>query len=431
MSAVSAKFDAARVQQRPIVPIVIAQHVEDAAVIHGTRSRFVKAAHVQLAHLRRADLRLAAHLEGLQVAGERAWAMCESALENVTVGGVFVATLRAILDKKQDRLDRLFTLAQTIPEAGRGMTAAFGWVEADALRGVVVTLLNSSDPFTQRTGLAASGMHRVDPNLVAGRWIEHASPLVRARAMRVAGELGKIELVSALGRFVHDEDPECKFWAAYSSVLLGDRQAGLDVLRTFARIENPQRSRALDLVLQTSTLQEGQALGQELARDPANLRQTIRIAGVLGDPAYIPWLIQQMTNDAVARVAGESFSLITGADLAWLDLERKPPEVVAAEPTDAPDEANVEMDEDEGLPWPDAERIQRWIAQNGSRFPSGQRHFVGTPLAREQCIEVLKNGYQRQRILAAHHLCVLDPGSVLFEWRAPAWRQAKALAALV
>lgn len=428
MTAVSAKFEPARVQQRPIVPIVVMQHVEDAAVIHGTRSRLVTAPHVQLSHLRRADLRLAAHLDGLQVAGERAWELCESALENVTVGGVFVATVRAILDKRQDRLDRLFTLAQTIPEAQRGLTAAFGWVEADALRGVVVNFLNAPDPFVQQVGLAASAMHRVDPNLAASRRIEHASPLVRARALRAAGELGKRELVSAVARFVQDEAVECRFWAANAAVLLGDRRAAIDVLRTFAMSENPQRSRALDLLQQTLSLPEGHTFMQELMRDPANLRLAIRAAGVLGDPAYLPWLMEHMTNDAMARIAGESFSLITGADLAWLDLERKPPEQVTAGPSDVPDETNVEMDQDEGLPWPDAERIGRWLAQNGSRFPQGQRYFVGAPVTREHCIEVLRTGYQRQRILAAHHLCLLEPGSVLFEWRAPEWRQAQALA---
>lgn len=430
MDAVSARFEPARVQQRPIVPIVVMQHVEDAAVIHGTRSRFVTAPHLQLSHLRRADMRLAAHLHGLHVAGERAWELCASALETPTVGGVFVAGVRAILDKRQDRLDHLFTLARTIPEAQRGLLAAFGWVDADALRGVVVTLLNSADPFIQQAGLAASGMHRVDPNLAAGRWIEHASPLVRARALRVAGQLGKRELVSALARFVHDEDVECRFWAAHSAILLGDRQAAIDVLRTFGMTENPRRSRALDLVQQTLTLPQGHSLLQELMSDPANLRQAIRAAGVLGDPACIGWLIGQMTNDAIARVAGESFSLITGADLAWLDLERKPPDLVAAEPNDVPSDANVEMDEDEGLPWPDVERIERWWSRNSSRFASGQRYLVGAPVTREHCIEILKTGYQRQRILAAHHLCLLEPGSVLFEWRAPVWRQAQALAAL-
>ena len=169
---------------------------------------------------------------------------------------------------------------------------------------------------------------------------------------------------------------------------------------------------------------------RSLATDTAQLRWVIEGAGLVGDPTYVPWLMKHMSDDKLARLAGESFSLITGADLALLDLERKPPENFESGPNDDPNDANVAMDEDDGLPWPDAERVQRWWTQNSSGCMPGQRYFVGGLVTREHCIEVLRTGYQRQRILAAHHLCLLEPGSVLFEWRAPAWRQARALAAL-
>jgi hypothetical protein len=55
---------------------------------------------------------------------------------------------------------------------------------------------------------------------------------------------------------------------------------------------------------------------------------------------------------------------------------------------------------------------------------------MGKPVTREHCIDVLKNGYQRQRILAAHYLCLLDPGTPLFNTSAPAWRQQRLLAAM-
>jgi uncharacterized protein (TIGR02270 family) len=88
------------------------------------------------------------------------------------------------------------------------------------------------------------------------------------------------------------------------------------------------------------------------------------------------------------------------------------------------------MDADEGLPWPDPEKIEKWWAANESRFQKGTRYFMGKPVTREHCIDVLKNGYQRQRILAAHYLCLLDPGTPLFNTSAPAWRQQKLLATM-
>jgi hypothetical protein len=86
------------------------------------------------------------------------------------------------------------------------------------------------------------------------------------------------------------------------------------------------------------------------------------------------------------------------------------------------------MDEDGDLPWPDPVQVQRWWSQNQGRFTTGIRHFAGSPVAREQCVDVLQNGYQRQRIAASLHLCLLSPGASLFEWRAPASRQQHAVA---
>jgi uncharacterized protein (TIGR02270 family) len=88
------------------------------------------------------------------------------------------------------------------------------------------------------------------------------------------------------------------------------------------------------------------------------------------------------------------------------------------------------MDPDEGLPWPDVAKVERWWAANSGRFALGTRYFMGAPVTREHCIGVLKNGYQRQRILAAHYLCLLDPGTPLFNTSAPAWRQQRLLAKL-
>ncbi len=139
----------------------------------------------------------------------------------------------------------------------------------------------------------------------------------------------------------------------------------------------------------------------------------MRGTGLAGDPMYASWLIGHMSDDKLARLAGESFSMITGVDLAWLDLERNPPESFESGPNDDPDNSNVDMDEDEGLPWPDRAKVQTWWDQNGARFTTGVPHFMGAPVNSAHCIEVLKIGYQRQRVAAAHHLCLLNRGKTV------------------
>src|SRR5205085_11399091 len=89
---------------------------------------------------------------------------------------------------------------------------------------------------------------------------------------------------------------------------------------------------------------------------------------------------------------------------------------------------NVDVDVDGALPWPDAAKVERWWRDQSHRFHTGARYFMGAPVSREHCLHVLKAGYQRQRILAAHYLCLLEPGTPLFNTGAPAWRQQKLLA---
>jgi len=416
-------------QQPAIVPVIVQQHAEDAAVLHATRTALVTAAHVKLHHLRRCDDRLAAHLDGLSVAGEDVLEICAAALETPSAGAAFVAAVQALELRRQDWVQRLVVLAATVPECSAGLRSAFGWLQRDRLRGVVAELLGSAEADRRVTGIAASAMHRVDPGLIVARRLDDADPAVRARALRTAGELGKAELVSTLAA-IEDADPACQFWAAWSAVLLGDREDALEFLMSAAAVPGPLQPRAFQLVLQALPVNAAHDYLRGLAADPANARRLMRGAGLTGDPSYIPWLIGHMTDDKIARLAGESFSTITGLDLALLDLERKPPENLETGPNDDPEDANVDMDPDDGLPWPEQGLVQAWWSANGARFAAGTRYFMGAPVTRGHCIEVLKNGYQRQRIAAAYHLCLSHPGTQLFEWRAPAWRQSQELARL-
>lgn len=410
------------------LPYVVGQHCAESANLRNLRQTLVTAPDVTLPVLRRFDDRLAAHLDALVVAGELAWQSCEAALEVPSVGVVFTVAVRAIEDRQQRRLDRLFALNQAVVGIVDGLTSAFGWLEQEQLQGVVASLLASQEPLRRVVGIAACAMHRVDPGLVSARRIQDSSLDVRSRALRAAGEIGRYELVSTCAAGIADEEPHCQFWAAWSAVLLGDRNMALEALTSAGLTPGVHMARAFPLALQAKSVGAAHAVLQGLAKESDHYRWLMQGSGIVGDPTYVPWLIKQMADDKTARLAGEAFSLITGADLALLDLERKPPEDFKAGPNDDPDDPHVEMDPDDGLPWPDVERIQRWWSANGPRFQAGTRYFMGAPVTREHCIDVLKNGYQRQRVLAAHYLCLLEPGTPLFNTSAPAWRQQKLLA---
>jgi uncharacterized protein (TIGR02270 family) len=410
------------------IPVVILQHVEDAAILHATRTALCVAPHVALLHLRRFDDRLDAQLDGIEVAGEPAWSLSEAALAAPTAGVLFTVAAGCLQSANMQRLDRLLALAATHASGRREIASAFGWTEPGRLRGAVKRMLTSSIPLGRAVGVAACAVHRVDPGVVSARLLEDPDSAVRARALRCAGELGLRALVSTCAAAMNDDDKNCEFWAAWSAVLLGDRKTALQSLLETASVPGPLRRRAVQLAFLVVGLGEAVPLLRQFALDPVDARWLIRGAGLVGDPTYIPWLIGQMSEDSSARIAGEAFSFMTGTDLARLDLERKPPENFESGPNDDPNDPNTEMDEDDGLPWPDETRVQAWWTANSERFQPGTRYFMGEPLNRDNCLRVLKEGHQRQRSAAALYLSLLNPGTPLFEWRAPAWRQQRLLA---
>jgi uncharacterized protein (TIGR02270 family) len=412
-----------------IVPDIVQQHVDNAAALHHRRVRLVTAPHVALDGLRRLDERLEAHLSGLMMAGEYSWRLCDEALELPSRGSVFVSAVRAIHERHLERLERLYGLTQAVEETRGGLLAAYGWPGRDKLRGLVAALLGAVDPFKRFLGVAACSLHRVDPGLLSGRLLD-PDKSVRARALRLAGEVGYREGSARCTAVARDEDAEVGFWAARSAVLLGDRTAGLEVLIRAGLADGPHRRRAFRLSLQAMTQASAHRLLQDVAQAPGRLQWLIEGSGVSGNAAYVPWLVSHMRQLETARQAGEAFTLITGAGLAEHGLDHPRPEGFRSGPTDDPEDEHVEMDPDDDLPWPDVGKVEKWWAANASRFQKGVRYFVGAPVTRGHCIDVLKTGYQRQRILAAHYLCLVEPGTPLFNTSAPAWRQQRLLSTM-
>lgn len=413
----------------PVADVVL-QHTEEAAVLRNTRSFVVRGPHVKLHHLARQDERLAAHLDGMAEAGEFATGLAKAALERPGVGEAFAATVQAIGERDAAALERLLSLAEALPDAARGVVSAFGWVDAPSLRGIAARLLESPVAFRRQVGLASLAMHQADGGVAAADALTDADAALRSRALRVIAQQGHRWLLARCAAAMADEDPCCAWQAARAAVLLGERHRAVAALRDAASVPGELRARSLDLLLKLCEPGESHACLKALSQVPTASRMLLRGVGTAGDPHYVPWLIQQMQAPKLARLAGESFSFVTGLDLADARLERKPPEDLASGPGEDTDEDDIALDEDDGLPWPDPQRVSAWWSANSHRWQPGARCFMGAPPTAAHCLEVLGTGYQRQRAAAAEHLCLLRPGTWLFPTHAPAWRQMQWLDAM-
>ncbi|KKA09664.1 hypothetical protein VP02_03855 [Pseudomonas ogarae] len=411
-----------------MVPIssMIEQHAEEACFLILLHDHAVRAPHYDLDDLSKLDERIDAHLDGLRIAGSTGLETLLTQLGPHTVGEMFASVLLAFEAANAKGLSLLSEHLRSATETERGYLMALGWLDWERVSPWIERMLASPEPLFHRLGLAACGMHRQNPGPILLTELAHADPSVLARAARTAGELRRRDLLPTIRTHRLHENAATRFWANWATAQMGDEQA-LEPLRQFAEQPGEFQYRALCVLLAWQEREPSVAWIRQLVQDPRDRRIGIQALGLLGDPVCVPWLIQQMSDLPYARVAGEAFSLITGADLALLDLELQALPDFDAGPNDDPEDPNVAMDPDENLPWPDPQAIERWWQANSGHFPAGTRYMLGLAHSEHSFQQALIHGQQRQRIAAACGIARYRPNEVLFPTSAPAWRQKRLL----
>ncbi len=412
--------------QRQSIPVIVDRHAEDAAFLWLLRDAAVGSPHYTLKDLADLDNRLDAHIDGLRVAGQAGWDVCKVALEIGEPGEVFVAAVLAFDSSDGKQIDAVIETALLAPENFRALISALGWVDFQRISGLVQSFLGANSVTYRRLGIAAAAIHRQHPGPILQQSMESGDPLLRMRALKAAGELQCHDSVPMLREHWHSDDTLCAFWSAWSSLLLGDRQA-IEPLVSLMGVVTDFRSQTFRLVVRLLDGATAHNWLKDLWQVPTLQRHAVAGCGACGDPSYIPALIRQMEVPKLARVAGEAFTMITGVDLAYENLEGEEPEGFAAGPTENPEDEDVALDPDEDLPWPETALVQQWWGGNKDNFKPGTRYLVGQPVSQQQCVTVLGSGFQRQRSAAALELVLLQAGAPYFETRAPGFRQQRLL----
>ena len=400
--------------------------VEDAPFLWLAREAVARGPNGRLIDLVRYDERLTAYLDAIRVHRTSVGSAVKSEADR---GGPAADFLIASFSMMVGDLTFFNTLVEAELPAARvkAITAALAWAEREVAIRVIDQLSHSTDPLWRAIGIAALGTRRSDPGAILNAAFADPHPLVRARAYRTTGQLGRTDLMDRLAPGLKDHDLECRFWAAWAAARMGAIEP-LNLLADIACKSLPRADRALDLLLRGLDVPKANTWLREFAKLPGRQRSLIRATGVIGDPIYIPWLIERMAEPGTARTAGESFSMITGLDLAYRDLDRRPPADFQSGPSDDPADENVALDEDEHVPWPDPARIGRWWTANRSRFSAGTAYFLGAPKATADWLEALSDAFQRQRHAAALELAIRQPDKAMFEVRARGRLQRQLLA---
>jgi len=403
--------------EAPHIPLIVEVHAEDAAILWLQRDRAVDAPNFSRRFLSRLDERLEAHLDGLRVAGKAGWDIAKAAFEAAPEPGE--AFMCAVLAFEGRDPAAIATVLEAVAADGSGrlrraVASGLGWIEPGRLRGLVQPLLDDPRPAVRALGLAASSVHRGAPREQLARLLHDPAPEVRGEAAKLAGVMGRVELLAQILADPGTTEEEA-FLCARAAVLLGDRGSALAALRAVASQPGPRQRAALELfglAAPPDTVRHWLATlgaaGQPLA---------VQAAGLIGLPDLVPWLIEKMGDAKLARAAGQSLALITGVDLDDSDLSRPPPDDLPEAPNDDPADGRVALDPDEELSWPAPEAVAAWWRGQEGRFASGARYFLGQPASRAPFLSGFESGTQVQRRVAALALVCAAPGEVLANWR--------------
>lgn len=409
-----------------MIDTVIQQHSEEASFLWLLRNEAIEQPHYDLGDLAELDYRLDAHIDALRISGDAGWEICREALAVGEAGEVFTAAVLAFATGEIKRFQAILKVSSREPGLSKGFISAIGWLDWQQAEKIIHNFAISTSSDLRRMSLAACAIHRSTPGQVLIDSLSSDDFAVQARALKAVGELRLQELLPLLQDNFSVEERKCRFYAAWSAALLSDSGA-IAVLQDIAESDSEYVEKSSAMVLRSMKLEDSHGWLRELSQNKGKTRLSIQGVGVVGDPVSVPWLIEVMQMPEFARVASESFSMITGADLAYDNLAEDWPEGFEAGPSEDPEDENVEMDADENLPWPNVALIAKWWNEKKEGFRVGTRYLVGKPISAEYLQQVLRTGYQRQRAAAALELAILQPGMPLFEVRAPGFRQQKIL----
>lgn len=404
---------------------IIVQHAEEAAFLWRMRQLALVAPHYSLDSLEEMDDRLDAHLDGLRVAGEPGQLVCRTCVNRKDTGAAFVGAVIAFEAADEVTIRKALKLATVSHCLEPGIAAALAWLPFAGVEDRIAHLMKSDSMIARRIGIAGATMHRVAFRPEITHVLVGQDDQLRTVALRAIGDLTCTELLPYALESLSDADLNCRFAAAYSAALLGDH-SGIQALLRFVEPTYSDAERVARLAFARLPLSAAHDSRRDLARNSATIRIAVIATGSIGDPILADWLLERMEEVPLARIAGEAFTMITGADIFRSALKGDAPEESSVGPTDDPEDENVAMDPDQNLPWPNIEAVRQWWSAHQHEFQQGTRLFMGKPVTTDWLMHVLKVGRQRQRAAAAMELARLTR-EPLFNVHAPGWRQRQAL----
>ena len=393
-----------------------AHNAQDSSFLWLLRSVKIEQPHCHSQEIHTLEQRIETRLDGLMSAPDPGWQACEAALALQEPGEIFAAMVTAMRSHDSGKIKTAVDTGLENALATPGLISAMGWLPNALANPWTDRFLNGKEMAHKYLGLATCSVRRQNPGERLTQILQRDDcrqhEQLYCRALRLIGELHRQDCIPALQLAMQDDNDNIRFWAIWSSVLLGHR-ANTHSLQEFVFKAGPYQHLATQMAFRTLPIDQAREWIDQLLTDKSQIRTVIKATSALGDPHAIDWLIDTMNTPALAKLAGESFTTLTGIDLERHQLTRD-----ADSSQSDPDNDSPKQDEDEGLPTPDAEKVAALWCQQSPHYIAGQRYFMGQPIGAKHLKEILANGTQRQRHAAALELALSESDTPLPNTRA-------------
>jgi uncharacterized protein (TIGR02270 family) len=399
---------------------VCEEHLDEAAFRWTQWERALVAPDFTLSETVEWEERLRAHVEGLVAGGvsveER---LLLPALEEEEAARVSAAALALVEGRQRAEDVRWLVRGAAGPVQRSAIQRALEVCEWRGAGEALLPLLRHDDEEVQSVALEVLVFRHEAPDALLGDFLTHEGVRLRVaalRGLRAPPRAGGRVLSPALA----SANPSIRHAAMEAGLTWGARDAWVACRQAIASGEAHARESLVTWALGCE--EEELALLLEGLRVPARRADVLWALGFSGRAAAAEACLEYLADERWARLAGESFSAITGLRLEgrYASSEEREEEVPLEE-----EELDAELvpGADDFLPWPEAEAVAEWWRQERGRFARGTRYLQGIPADGGALLGNLEHGPMRRRDVLARELSLRTQGTCRIPTRAFARRQ--------
>ena len=197
-----------------IIEDIVDQHFEEAAFLWSQRDAATIATNYTLPDLAFLDERLEAHIDGLRVAGDYGWELCEGGLDPEDPGTLFTASIIAFESGDEERIELIVGASGESRVAFRAVVSGLGWMNKQRFNTLILGLVGAKSRRYRRLGIAACGIRRMNPKSYLDQAANSSDLFLKRLAFKSAGELNRLDLLPLLQQHLEHENHGCRFEAS-------------------------------------------------------------------------------------------------------------------------------------------------------------------------------------------------------------------------